>query len=39
MKAEDCIDRLKALDFTPLPEVEDEAMVTGHRGVYSGYDL
>ncbi len=39
VKAEDCIERLKALEFTPLPEIEDEAMVTGHRGVYSGYDL
>jgi pyruvate,water dikinase len=38
-KAEDCIERLRALEFRPLPEVEDEAMVTGHRGVYSGYDL
>jgi pyruvate,water dikinase len=38
-KAEDCIERLKALEFRPLPDVEDEAMVTGHRGVYSGYDL
>ena len=38
-KAEDCIERLKAIEFRPLPEVEDEAMVTGHRGVYSGYDL
>ena len=39
VKAEDCIERLKALEFTPLPEIEDEAMVTSHRGVYSGYDL
>jgi pyruvate,water dikinase len=39
VKAEDCIERLKAIEFKPLPEVEDEAMVTGHRGVYSGFDL
>ncbi|MEA2279699.1 MAG: pyruvate, water dikinase [Solirubrobacteraceae bacterium] len=38
-KAEDCIGRLKAIDLRPLPAVEDESMVTGHRGVYSGYDL
>jgi pyruvate,water dikinase len=38
-KADDCIARLKQIELRPLPEVEDEAMVTGHRGVYSGYDL
>jgi pyruvate,water dikinase len=38
-KADDCIARLREIEFRPLPAVEDEAMVTGHRGLYSGYDL
>lgn len=38
-KATDCIDRLKALEFAPLPEMEPEASVFEHRGVYSTYQL
>jgi pyruvate,water dikinase len=38
-KAEDCIERLKAIEFRPLPEDEREEFVTGHRGLYSSYDL
>ncbi|MCD6728142.1 MAG: hypothetical protein LT070_13020 [Solirubrobacteraceae bacterium] len=38
-KAEDCIARLKAIEFRPLPELEPEEHVTGHRGIYSSYDL
>lgn len=38
-KAEDCIQRLKAISFTPLPEMEDWTMVTEARGLTSGFDL
>jgi pyruvate,water dikinase len=38
-KAEDCIARLKAIEFAPLPEVEREEYVTGHRGLFSSHDL
>jgi pyruvate,water dikinase len=38
-KATDCIERLKKIEFTPLPEMEDESAVFGHRGLYSSYDL
>jgi pyruvate,water dikinase len=38
-KAVDCIDRLKAMSFKPLPQFEPEESVTNHRGVYSSLDL
>jgi pyruvate,water dikinase len=38
-KATDCIERLKKIEFTPLPEREDESAVFAHRGLYSSYDL
>ena len=38
-KAQDCIDRLKALSFKPLPELERAENVFEHRGVYSSHDL
>ena len=38
-KAEDCIERLKQISFAPLPELEPEEHVTGHRGLYSSFDL
>jgi pyruvate,water dikinase len=38
-KAEDCIQRLKAIRFEPLPEREHEEYVTEHRGLFSSYDL
>jgi pyruvate, water dikinase len=38
-KATDCIQRLKAITFTPLPDIEPEASVFEHRGVYSSYQL
>ncbi|SFF91846.1 PEP-utilizing enzyme [Blastococcus tunisiensis] len=38
-KATDCIERLKAIRFAPLPEMEPESSVFEHRGVYSTYDL
>src|SRR5215210_5985851 len=36
-KANDCIERLKAIEFKPLPEIEDESMVFGHRGLFSSF--
>jgi pyruvate,water dikinase len=39
VKATDCIKRLEAIEFAPLPATEPEASVTGHRGLYSSYDL
>jgi len=39
VKAKDCIDRLKQIEFTPLPEYEKEEYVMGHRGLYSSHDL
>ncbi|WP_425416899.1 PEP-utilizing enzyme [Oricola indica] len=38
-KAQDCIDRLKEIEFKPLPEYEPETSVTEHRGVYSSLDM
>ncbi|MFD0662618.1 hypothetical protein [Thermocatellispora tengchongensis] len=38
-KARDCIERLKAIDFAPLPDLEPLESVTGGRGLYSSYDL
>jgi pyruvate,water dikinase len=38
-KATDCIERLKAIRFAPLPEREPESRVFEHRGLYSSYDL
>ncbi|WP_197077536.1 PEP-utilizing enzyme [Hyphomicrobium sp. 99] len=38
-KAVNCIDRLKALSFKPLPTYEPEESVFKHRGVYSSHDL
>jgi pyruvate,water dikinase len=38
-KAKDCIERLKAMKFEPLPEYEQERYVFEHRGLYSTYDL
>jgi len=38
-KAKDCIERLKAIQFQPLPDIEPEANVFSHRGIYSSHDL
>ncbi len=38
-KAEDCIERLKAIEFAPLPELEPESAVTEHPGVYSSWHM
>ena len=38
-KATACIERLRAIDFEPLPELEDESVVTEHHGVYATYHL
>jgi pyruvate,water dikinase len=38
-KAEDCIERLKAIDLHDLPEVEPFAVVESHRGLTSSFDL
>ena len=38
-KAKDCIVRLTEIEFRPLPELEPEENVFGHRGVYSSHDL
>ncbi|MGH6937693.1 PEP-utilizing enzyme [Hypericibacter sp.] len=38
-KAKDCIQRLKAIEFRPLPQIEPEESVFAHRGLYSSYDL
>jgi pyruvate,water dikinase len=38
-KAEDCIGRLAAIEFRPLPGIEPEESVTGHTGLYSTYEL
>lgn len=38
-KAKDCIGRLKAIEFKPLPEYEPEESVFGHAGIYSSYKL
>src|SRR5690606_9281401 len=38
-KARDCIDRLKAIKFEPLPELEPADSVFRHKGTYSSYEL
>src|SRR5215210_1481677 len=38
-KAKDCRKRLKAIEFRPLPDVEDETVVTEGRAATSGHDL
>ncbi|HLK42392.1 MAG TPA: PEP-utilizing enzyme [Thermoleophilia bacterium] len=38
-KATDCIVRLKRIEFTPLPEIEPEEVVTGHHGLYATFHL
>ena len=39
VKAKDCIARLRAMEFKPLPEYEPEGSVTGHTGRYSSLEL
>jgi pyruvate, water dikinase len=39
VKAEDCIGRLKQIEFRPLPTIEDERVVTEGRGLTSSYDM
>jgi len=38
-KAEDCIARLRAIEFPPLPEIEPIEMVTSRSGISSGWNL
>ena len=38
-KIQDAIAEIEALDFSPLPEADDLAIVTGGRGISSGYDF
>jgi pyruvate, water dikinase len=38
-KATDCIERLKAIRFEPLPEREPAETVLGHRGTTTAFDL
>jgi pyruvate,water dikinase len=38
-KAEDCIKRLRALEFKPLPEMEPMETITSRRGTTSAWDL
>jgi pyruvate, water dikinase len=38
-KATDCVERLKQLSFEPLPELEDEKVVTEHHGIYAAQHL
>ncbi|MCP2251575.1 pyruvate, water dikinase [Prauserella aidingensis] len=38
-KATDCIKRLKAIEFRPLPDREPLESVLSHRGTYSSYEL
>lgn len=38
-KAEDCIERLTAISFEPLPELEPEESVTQHPGVYTPWNV
>jgi pyruvate,water dikinase len=38
-KAEDCIGRLKQIEFAPLPELEPESVVTEHHGTYAAQAL
>jgi pyruvate,water dikinase len=39
VKANDCIERLKAIEFAPLPDLEPEQSVFAHKGTYSSYEL
>ncbi|HEV7826898.1 MAG TPA: PEP-utilizing enzyme, partial [Mycobacteriales bacterium] len=39
VKANDCIERLKAIEFAPLPDMEPEQSVFAHKGTYSSYEL
>jgi pyruvate,water dikinase len=38
-KAEDCIARLRKLEFQPLPDKEPETSVTEHPGIYSTWHM
>ncbi len=38
-KAQDCIDRLRAIEFKPLPKYEPESSITGHTGTYSSLEM
>ncbi|HEY3944133.1 MAG TPA: PEP-utilizing enzyme [Solirubrobacteraceae bacterium] len=38
-KAEDCIKRLRAIEFKPLPEMEPMETITSRRGTTSAWDL
>jgi phosphohistidine swiveling domain-containing protein len=38
-KAEDCIVRLRAIEFEPLPEMEPMEMVASRSGISSGWNL
>jgi pyruvate, water dikinase len=38
-KAKDCIERLAAIQFEPLPILESEEKVFSHRGTYSSQEL
>lgn len=38
-KASDCIQRLRAISFEPLPDIEPIESVLEHRGTYSSYRL
>jgi len=38
-KAKNCIERLKAIEFKPLPALEPERKVFSHRGTYSSHEL
>lgn len=38
-KAKDCIARLQAIEFKPLPDYEPEDSVFDHKGIYSSYRL
>jgi pyruvate,water dikinase len=38
-KATDCVGRLKTIEFAPLPELEDERVVTEHHGTYAAQAL
>lgn len=39
VKAKDCIERLKAIEFAPLPEYEHESKIFEHKGTYSSFEL
>jgi pyruvate,water dikinase len=38
-KAQDCIGRLRAIEFKPLPDYEPEASITEHKGIYSSLEM